>query len=782
MSSHQIQDKAKKYRESTAIDIPESLLLQSTSFKKAKSSASEMETQKTAITLSTFPSDDVPVEVKSKKQWNMAWVTASINQFFSGRTVVAWQDRSRMVLLRQYCDGNQPVSMYYPRLFGNSVANDSVALQKRLGLYRSSFQIESPMPALFEYILGKWYEADFFIETKSTSPFALEKKRQKRFKSVALGALGASTLAAMAEAGVQVRPETVSFTPMDAELIDQMGGFKDAEELAAEVTLNNIKETSDNFLYEYLFCQDAVCFKKMITKAFFDPVDGKVKRSYVDPVNFIGRMGDSADPDSLIFGGEVKIMSIKEIRRRAAAAGQTISESVLAGAARTYFNYFQNNRFASNSNAFEYMSMGNTAFTYDFFNVLVYEAVYRSTDYEEKVLKKDENGNFQYGRATEEDKASGQFEVNKIAKERFYRASLILGTNIIFDWGPNYNQCYDEKGRPDTPYKVCVLPGKSMVEKVIPVLDDIAVDFIQFQNKEARAIDDIVVVRKEQLMDATSGGTGTNDMNATELLGISGIVVAKSLQALGTSMMNLPEPVSIVSGTSDRLINRYAAKMNINAQRLIALSGISRATPAPRVSGELIERNEAVNEHGLTYLIEMKKDLMQRFAESAYNMVRLACKYSPEARERYKMILGESLTQVIVENADIPIQDMGIFLKPKLSSVQVQMELQNLQALMKGGKDGNNQMPASLYFMIRRALFEGKIREAEAYIRYYEEKDKTMQAERSKASMQIQAQLNQQNQQMAQQFEAFKIWEEARAEAWLETQKIIAELKFGKVA
>jgi hypothetical protein len=720
---------------------------------------------------SAFPSDNVPVFRKSQRDWNFLWINAIIGQYFSGRTVINYLNRDQMILLRSFASGSQPINRYYGMLFGKKVVEDPAKLQDRLGLFRSQFQIESPAPALGKYVFQKWQDAQFFIEAESYSPYAQDKKRKRQYESLAKGMVSPEALASMQQMGLQVPMNDAAESPLEIELIQDIGGYKDAEEMSAETLLNHTDDISESQTKEVLQCEDAICFNKIVSKVHFDRHQGKIVERYVDPVNFVAKTRDNVSPDNLIYAGEFRLAFIKDIRAQAKATGTEISEAQLMSAAKTFMDSYGNNRFVYNKNSFEFSSTA-VGYTYDFFRVLVFDAVYLSIDREYKTIQKDERGKMSIKVFTAEELEQGlhkQFETTQSTTERYYRCSTVIGTPIVFDFGPNRNQTDDGDYRADCPYKMTIRPGRSMIDLCVPVLDDFALDYLKYENEKTRALTYVRSIDRGAFAKKNKDGTGETDYEQIELMGYSNQVFYNSVSRIGTAQINLPKPIEILPGEAQLIANNYLQKLNVNAQRLIMISGVDKVQAMPRMTNETVQIAEQTNEAGLSTILSMKFEHKKKVAKSTFNLIKLGCRYSQQVRENYTPIIGELFMKALVSTGNIDASALGIRIVPKLSTTEIQMDLQHLEKMRTGGT-GQTAFPVSAYFYIRRALLSGRVKQAQAYMLAVEDKEKKMNAMVAQQNSQYQATMLKEQEQVKAALGQKLIWEQAKADVWANSQ------------
>ena len=68
-------------------------------------------------------------------------------------------------------------------------------------------------------------------------------------------------------------------------------------------------------------------------------------------------------------------------------------------------------------------------------------------------------------------KKKNRYETNKYARR--YRAKLVIGTSIVFDYGYQYNQIFDSQNRPKSSYSIYRVADRSMTSRCVSVIDDL---------------------------------------------------------------------------------------------------------------------------------------------------------------------------------------------------------------------------------------------------------------------------------------------------------------------
>ncbi len=188
----------------------------------------------------------------------------------------------------------------------------------------------------------------------------------------------------------------------------------------------------------------------------FSQKEKAVKIKYIDPAGAIIPVSAYADCRDVPFAGYIEDVTIASIREDIVEKYGEASEQILYGMATQYGNYYPNVRSRANMGANfrsgEFrrdFAATNGRQVYDTFMVSIMHLKFMAVQ---------------------------EIEGSHVPFE--YQVKWVIGTNYVFDASPVYGQA--REGRPGSVKSLSscgfyVLPGSSMVEKIVPFIDDLEI-------------------------------------------------------------------------------------------------------------------------------------------------------------------------------------------------------------------------------------------------------------------------------------------------------------------
>jgi hypothetical protein len=721
-----------------------------------------------------FPSDDISPAEKDK-HWCRQFTRAVLQQHFLGFTVFPYANMGRMLELRDYMNGKQSVDRYYPRIFGKKACEDKGVLEQRIGMYRSTWKIQSIIPQMVAYVKSKLDEMDYSIVAKSINPLVNDMQEEKEYRMLANGILPKESFAELEAMGLKIPEETIISSIEEMNLFKELGGLKPAEEFVAQMLIEYTLKNGDWKFIRDLLAEDVICYNKAIVKDTFDPFSGKAEPEYVDPVNFVGLIDNKSTESDFCYAGHIKMMSIKTIRSILRQKGCYTDET--EGQLRQtsiMYNNFYSNRFDGNTSSDEYRIVRNGLYVYDMFHVPVIDLSYKTIDTEKRRYRENEKGEKKYLRCSYDEDGP---DIVTSSKEYFYKSLMVLGSELMVEWGRESNQNRVGLSKAKSSFHMVSSPNPSIVERSIPIADDFAFDYIKFQHESAVAAPNAIAIAKSSLQNNTQNGNNMTEGQALDMMLTSGKILYEDFQIIGNSMMNSSVPVKEIPGGMGKVLEEYITKVNLNLMLAREILNIRQTDAAPRLAVQVAQLAESQTDRAIAGPANLLKRLSEQLAEGCYNKIKQAVKYNKNIYNGYYPIVGKTSLDVIKLTADIDSADMGFVFVQRPPSFEVQADLDRLSRLAEPTASGLPPIEASTFYAIRSALLNGMTEVARVYMIRAEAKRNEIAQKIADRNQMIQTQVQQSMEAAKTQREQAIIWAKVEAENWLAEQEFVREQK-----
>lgn len=445
------------------------------------------------------PSDDITPPKKEQKPYGLAWAKYIYGSHLDGVTGIPYNWGTKMANLRAYSYGRQNPNLYKKWFAQNIInnPNDVISVdfqsdaQSNVNQARKHYmdvdfdQIFSPAPKYMNYLIGKLSKIEIAPTVQAIDERSGAAKEEKKWATWAKKFVQKDFAEIDQIRGVP--PQQEEYIPQtldELDIYEKMGSFKVAYEVAMEKALQFTNVISQEKRLRKKIVRDIITCNTGAYEVKVDD-DGIVKYQYVDPGNLIIEFSDRNVFDSARYYGTIVGYKIPEIRRKF----PELEESEIERLARQYVGVYSNPEVVNVS-----YNEVNGIFGYDEFSIPVLHFAFitvnkqyfqhRTSKTGEKItspVRYNEDGSYRIRKNDAQD-------AQEMFYECVYEGKWIVGTELVFDYGKMHDIPYDSRvKRAKLPIQLCKLDGKSMMEQMIPLLDQIQMTYIRLQNAIAKA-------------------------------------------------------------------------------------------------------------------------------------------------------------------------------------------------------------------------------------------------------------------------------------------------------
>ena len=430
------------------------------------------------------PNDDIDVRDKDES-WALDYGKFIYGQYIAGNTGITPADVDKIELLRLYLDGNQPTEKYKKK-FTTSLEEDR---ENKYG-HINFDDIDSPMPKIVDKITGLFLGQEHSAVAQCPSEFSriqkIEEKAQKytslklRDTKILLDAL----IGLNPEEDPELNP-AYSYIERDLneiELLANAGSYKLKYEVAAERLIDFTKKLS-NYRHIKRECIRDLLIGFTASREYFDADENVIRWDYLDIANTIIEYSNDHHFNKSRYFGIQEFWTIEDLRKKG------FEEEKLKHLAHDFYDYNMGLRGTSNkTNAFNFYNRQykhSKSYGYDDFIIPVLYFGFKSVDtkyYNRVTNKAGEDCLY----PSDFGKVKDNTEIDAI--EKVYEARWIMTSDDVFDFGVMAYIPRDTVDSVKMPVHVTKLKGKSIVERVVHILDEIAMLGYKLQNELARTV------------------------------------------------------------------------------------------------------------------------------------------------------------------------------------------------------------------------------------------------------------------------------------------------------
>lgn len=697
-----------------------------------------------------FPSDTTEPEDRDDK-WHLAWAQAIYSYYVQNRCGVRYSDKDLYDTNRRYANGTQSPNIYMDMLLGNETDFE------RQGWMNVNFDdIFSPAPKYMTAIQGIFesIEHDILaraIDEKSAVEREISKEKlwvKKMFKEQ-FDQVN-QVLGIPQEMNQEILPESRE----ELDMFEKMGGFKFKHELAQEKAIAYTLEFSD---YKEIKRKVISDFATLNMAGIIDLVDeytGKSKIEYIDPANLIIEYCGDRDYRKARFAGIPLTYSIVDLRTQNKG---DFTEEELAKYAQQFSTYLGNDQRTVYNRGGDIDSDGS--YKYNDYKIPVIYFCWKSAypiyeEYEEVEIPKYKirKNELKTGKIVEKNgKFFKQKRINKKISEIqvVHHCKWIVGTDKVFQYGLMNDIVKKKNIEAVLPIHFVKLSGRSIVDLMRPVLDQIEMIWLRLQNAIAKAPPPGLAIEHSALQNISLGGETMKPLDMIKMYRQTGDIIYRATPFHGHYQPHVQGKLieELVGGVGQAIVESIRA-FELCFNQLSELSGIDRTTTAsinPNTEMAVGTQKMAVaaTNNILKPIYAQYLRLKENCATNISYRIQLITYHTKLEENPYLSILGRPMLEALKEAGTNPPSEYGIKIYARPTD-EMKAEIRALAVeAMKVGKNGQPGITMGEYMFIMEQLNTSHgLTYARAFLTYKEQKNKEEDLKLQRENMTIQNENN----------------------------------------
>ena len=628
-----------------------------------------------AVRFTTFPDPLASNEEKKSEEYGLQYAQAIQYEWYhrpEGSTCRFLDKRDQYHELRLYARGEQSSDIYKQLIAGGHE-------QSYTNYDWTPLQI---IPKFVNLQANQMIERLYEIKVEAVDKFSTDLKeayKQNLEKNMVAKDMLKDSKDML---GIDLFPQDAEEMPENKEEVDlyMQLKYKAAAEIAAEqaikltLNLNNYEEVQSKVL------RDIIELGIGGVHHYTDPVKGIVVE-YVDPADCVYSYPESNNFEKVHYYGRARRITISELKR---ISGKTFTKDELkkfAGQVNAYSSYQdQSNSFNNfrNEDELEGMMVDVLDFTFKTVNKVTYK---------KKYLK---NGGFKMIEREETfDKPNKEYKGYDVVKKDidvWYKGSIVLGTNMLFNYGMCENMIRPKGNVNKTvPNFIFYAPEMyqnrtiGMVERMKSYVDQMQQVHIKIQQLVAKAKPNGIYIDIHGINEVDLGdGNYLQPLEIIRIYNETGNVIGTSLSDDG-GMNPGRVPIQELRNTAlngiPELINTYNHYLNLLRDAIGIPVGADASAPDPDtlvgVQQQVTLNSNIANRHIAKSVI----NITERLCTALSLRIKDIFKYS-ELKELYLNAIGQSNVEVIKSLNNLHLHDLGITISLKPD----QQEKQHLES------------------------------------------------------------------------------------------------------
>lgn len=683
-------------------------------------------------------------------------------------------------LNRLYAQGMQPNTKYMDRL---TLKDKATNLRK--GWMNISWDILPILPKFRSLVLGKFEDIDYSIQVRaiddasntvredSKMAVMVEQKYGEILKEIRT-AIG---LPAEAQAQQDAKLPFIPKSLEEFEMMGQMGAFKLQWEVSMDKLLNDTAARNNWPELKRRLMEDAVDIGVIAVKDYHDPQTRKPMCRYVDPEYLIIRQTRRNDYFDVSEAGEICWYTLEQLK------SMGLDDTQLRVAANAY-NAMWGNSFVDPNR----VSGNFDRSQYDSFRIAVLDTEFTSMDreyYESRIIGGREVA---FDLPYDSPAVTGSNKKNKLiksSKPKYYRAKWVIGTDIVFDYGMQYDVPYDQQNNPRSSFTCYRVSDRSMINQCIASADDVQITVLKFRNAVAESKPPGLMIEWGSLSQISLGGEKLDPFDILKIYRDRGDLLFKYAinPQNGQPVQGAIPPVSELKGGIGPYLNELIGTLDWHLNIIREITGLNAvvdaSTPAPKALVGTAKIAEQGTNNVLRPILSGYKSVKSRAFANLCNRWQITGMFYSD-----DVVVGgaNAAFETIKVGAELYKPVFDVYCDALISDEDKMKLDQACLESLRAAKTGSIGITMMDYFYIQQLIAAGNIRWAWVYLSYRENILQQQQQQSAQQTQQVASQMAQQQDQNKAAAEERKIIiaEKAKQETLRIEYKLKAELEIVK--
>ena len=727
--------------------------------------------------INDFPSHDVSQGVKLSKEYQIAWAESIYSRYLRGQCMITTDFQSKLRENRRLMKGEQDVAPYMGYFFGKP----SEEIENQEDFVRDALMnIDwTPVAAAVKFCnvpINMFDEAPIDMLITALDSASTRKKMRKKAEIKVKMKYKQQFQAINKTAGVDVFPieEDLPEDTQQLDFMEEQGMIRLDEEEGMEAVIQEVNDRCNNKEIMRNVLLDFMCGAAAAVREYYDPVDSKLKKKYMDLDNLILSYGegDYTNPE---YWGYLQQYTIHDIKRLTGWSDEKLSDL-----ASQFAGYAGNPKMDNREYYLDDVPNGSLVGTSPLWynnRVLVMEYEFLTTNFTYYTERKLEGGKtMTYAEKYKEDGKPPRVYNTELRTTTREGADMrmqgywIVGTKECFDTGYQNNQARPsprECGSSLHYYKLKV--DKPMLDIMKPHLDGMTMAILDMRNLQAKAPGPGFYVDVDSIQEMNLGAGAVTEMDIIRIGARGGAMLYK-----GTTNASYDYTSRNAAGSA-RPIEYYGGGFGPKLQELIQLFEFHRrqiqeliGLPDIAVAGTQ-KRETTLGEQQITFAASTNAirhfltgwvELEKQSSAHIIHRMKVIAKFCPDGYKVMQKSIGFKSAKAFKLSESISSMDVGIEILPILSQGKKEMILSMASASKQSGDGGRGGISVMDFVRIVHLLDAGRLRAAEAYLAYRDHADKKfrekMQAQNMQQNTQGQMAAQQQDHQFKVELEKIK--------------------------
>lgn len=712
----------------------------------------------------TFPHRDIP-ECQKTEKYHCQWAKAMWSAHTHDKSAIPFSYSDTIRRLRDYGKGRQSVDQYLKQQTKDSSSSTTVSVdgttqasvsydRKGLGnIDTSIISVASRVKSMIKAYLKNIRE-DIMVD--AIDPVSGAEQEDEKWRTMLYAKNKDFIEGFQRRAGIDVEtPEFLPETIDELEMYNQAGGFKLAHAstignlVKYTIELSGYEDELENQVYDDLMDIGIAC-----TKTKLDPETLKYKDHYIDVEQLAVQHSRHNDFYDIEWVGHRELYTIANLRK----FFPDIKESVFRDIAYAYTGRLNNpGEFQQYDKVADFGGHG-----YDQFSVEVFEAEWKDHEIEEAMFYDNKiSGKTTRIPVNEETlkRTSNRQRYVKSCLEKRRQCSWVVGTPHVFDWGVVNMQDRPQHNKTVSNYHIRALSDNPLMVQLLPILDDLQISWLRWQDARSRSVPDGYAVNIAKLKNISDGQKVWKIHELLKLWRERGLLMYQD-SLTGKYEGGKTIPIDRLPSTLLDELQEFAQAWDHALKRMEDLTGINAlllgATPDPNAPVGTQKMSVQSSASAIRPLGLAMSAIKRESAESFMRRFSLAAKARKDIVRSYEGVVGKNAIKRVVE-AGRSMADYGMTFHSRPTDAEKAALLDAANISMQNRREGRPGIDLQTKMFIEEQLYSDvNLKWLRVYIGYKEKQIYKQDQEQKERMINLQADRNDRSAQIAAQGEMQK--------------------------
>ncbi len=588
----------------------------------------------------------------------------------------------RFNTLRLYSLGKQDTDQYKTFLTSDitTSTNSTIALDsfdstplareaKRSGWYNMIFDNISPAPTIMEALHGQFDNMDYDLYCNVIDPESKDIEENEAYLRFFEGQNIEWQNEYKQKAGIPIDENTYyPKSVQEFEMYKAQDGFK----------LNVARSMQKLLRYTFSLdpgAWDTVTRKKVVddlivlgygaVRDYFDSEDNKFKQKWIDPARLVMQFSNEYDYNDSEYAGYFSEWTISNLKQKL----PEVDETTWMNLAKSNASYYSNT-VNGWGNRYSELDPSTLLYGYDGFKVPVFESEWIDMDVKKRQYYIDSYGHklvrdLDYN---ESGKNTEKKQAKNISVRLVRQCNWVVGTDYCFDWGVLKMASRRGYSKPQLTFHVEQLLQPSIMERLYPILDQIEINFLKYQNSLAKMVENGYAINTSMLGNVTLGGQKLKPAEVIKLFKQTGFFLYQYSAGTGQYTGGAALPITAIDGGMKNRVKETIETLDMWLGQIKTQTGIDvialSSQPQTVDTEEGMKEQIQITQNIFKTMTKAVQEIKQSTGGSLMRRIQIGVRNSPEIRKAYAGVISNADMEAIVRMESEGVQ-YGLSLKAR---------------------------------------------------------------------------------------------------------------------